>query len=195
LIVAITEGRPIADLDARAARAGSVELAPVGPNCPGLLTPGQAKVGIIPATSRCPARLAWFSRSGTLTYEAIYALTQRGHRPEQLRGIGGDPINGTSFIDVLGLFEDDPETEKIVLIGEIGGTDEQKAAAFIAQRMTKPVVAFIAGRKAPEGRTMAMRGRLSRIGRGHRRREDRAFPEVGVRVRRDPDQIADLIAR
>jgi len=133
------------------------------------------------------------SRSGTLTYEAIYALTQRGIGQSTCVGIGGDPINGTNFIDVLQLFEDDPETDKVVLIGEIGGTDEQQAATFIAQHMTKPVVAFIAGRKAPEGRTMGHAGAIVEGGVGTAAEKIARFNEVGVPVADTPDQIADLV--
>ncbi len=195
LIVAITEGLPIADMMRVRRVLDQSNSRLVGPNCPGLLTPGQAKVGIMPGHIAMPGSVGVVSRSGTLTYEAIYALTQRGIGQSSCVGIGGDPINGTSFIDVLGLFEDDPETEKIVLIGEIGGTDEQKAAAFIAQRMTKPVVAFIAGRKAPEGRTMGHAGAIVESGVGTAAEKIARFQEVGVRVAETPDQIADLIAR
>ncbi len=194
LIVTITEGLPIADMMRVRSVLDRSNSRLVGPNCPGLLTPGQAKVGIMPGHIAMPGSVGVVSRSGTLTYEAIYALTQRGIGQSSCVGIGGDPINGTSFIDVLGLFEDDPETEKIVLIGEIGGTDEQKAAAFIAQHMTKPVVAFIAGRKAPEGRTMGHAGAIVEAGVGTAAEKIARFQEVGVRVAETPDQIADLIA-
>lgn len=194
LIVAITEGIPIADMmRVRAALDGSNSRL-LGPNCPGLLTPGQSKVGIMPGHIAMPGSVGVVSRSGTLTYEAIYALTQRGIGQSSCVGIGGDPINGTNFIDVLQLFEDDPETEKIVLIGEIGGTDEQKAAAFIAQHMTKPVVAFIAGRKAPEGRTMGHAGAIVEGGVGTAAEKIARFQEVGVRVADTPEQIAELVA-
>lgn len=194
LIVTITEGLPVADMMRVRSVLDRSNSRLVGPNCPGLLTPGQAKVGIMPGHIAMPGSVGVVSRSGTLTYEAIYALTQRGIGQSSCVGIGGDPINGTSFIDILGLFEDDPETEKIVLIGEIGGTDEQKAAAFIAQHMTKPVVAFIAGRKAPEGRTMGHAGAIVEAGVGTAAEKIARFQEVGVRVAETPDQIADLIA-
>ncbi|NPV68546.1 MAG: succinate--CoA ligase subunit alpha [Anaerolineae bacterium] len=193
LIVAITEGIPIQDMMMvrRVLEQSSSRL--VGPNCPGLLTPGQSKVGIMPGHIAMPGSVGVVSRSGTLTYEAIYALTRRGIGQSTCVGIGGDPINGTNFIDVLQMFEEDPDTDKVVLIGEIGGTDEQKAAAYIAQHMTKPVVAFIAGRKAPEGRTMGHAGAIVEGGVGTAAEKIARFNEVGVPVAETPDQIADLV--
>ena len=194
LIVAITEGIPIQDMMIvrRALDQSNSRL--LGPNCPGLLTPGQSKVGIMPGHIAMPGTVGVVSRSGTLTYEAIYALSQRGIGQSTCIGIGGDPINGTNFIDALQLFEDDPDTDKIVLIGEIGGTDEQKAAAYIAEHLTKPVVAFIAGRKAPEGRTMGHAGAIVEGGIGTAAEKIARFSEVGVPVAETPEQIADLIA-
>lgn len=194
LIVAITEGIPIQDMMRVRRVLDQSKSRLVGPNCPGLLTPGQAKVGIMPGHIATPGSVGVVSRSGTLTYEAIYALTQRGIGQSTCIGIGGDPINGTNFIDSLQLFEDDPETDKIVLIGEIGGTDEQKAAAYIAQHLTKPVVAFIAGRKAPEGRTMGHAGAIVEGGVGTAAEKMARFQEVGVPVAETPEQIAELIA-
>lgn len=194
LIVAITEGIPIQDMMKVGRVLGQSQSRLVGPNCPGLLTPGQAKVGIMPGHIAMPGTVGVVSRSGTLTYEAIYALTQRGIGQSTCIGIGGDPINGTNFIDALQLFEDDPDTDKIVLIGEIGGTDEQKAAAYIAEYLTKPVVAFIAGRKAPEGRTMGHAGAIVEGGVGTAAEKMARFQEVGVPVAETPEQIADLIA-
>jgi succinyl-CoA synthetase alpha subunit len=193
LIVAITEGIPVQDMMRvrRVLDRSSSRL--VGPNCPGLLTPGQSKVGIMPGHIAVPGSVGVVSRSGTLTYEAIYALTQRDIGQSSCVGIGGDPINGTNFIDALQLFEEDPDTEKVVLIGEIGGTDEQKAAAYIAQNMTKPVVAFIAGRKAPEGRTMGHAGAIVEGGIGTAAEKIARFQEVGVRVAETPEEIAELI--
>ncbi len=193
LIVAITEGIPVQDMMVVRRVLERSESRLIGPNCPGLLTPGQSKVGIMPGHIAMPGSVGVVSRSGTLTYEAIYALTQRGIGQSTCVGIGGDPINGTNFIDVLQLFEDDPETDKVVLIGEIGGTDEQQAATFIAQHMTKPVVAFIAGRKAPEGRTMGHAGAIVEGGVGTAAEKIARFNEVGVPVADTPDQIADLV--
>lgn len=194
LIVAITEGIPIQDMmKVRKALALS-DSRLVGPNCPGLLTPGQCKVGIMPGHIAMPGSVGVVSRSGTLTYEAIYALTQRGIGQSSCVGIGGDPINGTNFIDVLQMFEEDPNTDKVVLLGEIGGTDEQKAAEFIAQNMTKPVVGFIAGRKAPEGRTMGHAGAIVEGGVGTAEEKIARFQDVGVRVAETPDEIAELVA-
>lgn len=194
LIVCITEGVPVLDmikvrafLDQRGARL-------VGPNCPGLLTPGQAKVGIMPGSIAIPGPVGVVSRSGTLTYEVVDALTKHGMGQTTCVGIGGDPINGTSFIDVLQLFEEDPATEKIVLIGEIGGTDEEKAARFIAERVTKPVVAFIAGQTAPPGKRMGHAGAIVEGGTGTAEEKVRALEAVGVRVAEHPEQIAELLA-
>ncbi|MFC1959277.1 succinate--CoA ligase subunit alpha [Chloroflexota bacterium] len=194
LIVAITEGIPVQDMMRVRRVLDQSKSRLVGPNCPGLLTPGQSKVGIMPGHIAMPGSAGVVSRSGTLTYEAIYALTQRGIGQSSCVGIGGDPINGTNFIDALQLFEDDPDTERVVLIGEIGGTDEQKAATFISQHMTKPVVAFIAGRKAPEGRTMGHAGAIVEGGVGTAEEKIARFQEVGVRVADTPEQIAELTA-
>lgn len=193
LIVCITEGIPVQDmmrvrnyLDQRGSRL-------VGPNCPGLLTPGEAKVGIIPGNIAIPGIVGVISRSGTLTYEVLYALMEVGLGASTCVGIGGDPINGTSFIDCLGMFEADPHTEKVVLIGEIGGTDEEKAAEFIADQMTKPVVAFIAGQTAPPGKRMGHAGAIVEGGSGLAADKIKALEAVGVRVARHPEEIAGLL--
>jgi len=165
----------------------------IGPNCPGVLTPEQAKVGIIPGYVSMPGNVGVVSKSGTLTYEVVNALTQRGIGQSTCVGIGGDPVNGTSFIDVLGMFEEDPETEKIVLIGEIGGTDEQKAAEFIASKMTKPIVSFIAGRTAPPGRTMGHAGAMIEGGVGSAEEKISKLKAAGVKVAMHPEQIPDLL--
>src|SRR5512144_1526667 len=145
LIVCITEGVAVQDMMRVRNYLDQKKVRLVGPNCPGMLTPGESKVGIIPGNIAIPGDVGVVSRSGTLTYEVLYALKLSGRGASTCIGIGGDPINGSSFIDVLGLFEEDPRTDIIVLIGEIGGTDEERAAEFIADRLTKPVVAFIAG--------------------------------------------------
>ncbi len=193
LIVCITEGIPVLDMMKVRARIDQSESRLIGPNCPGLLTPGQAKVGIMPGHIAAPGSVGVVSRSGTLTYEVVYALTQAGIGQTTCVGIGGDPINGTSFIDVLQLFEDDPATEKIVMIGEIGGTDEEKAAAFIAKSMTKPVVAFIAGQTAPPGKRMGHAGAIVEGGSGTAEDKIKALIEAGVKVAEHPEQIPELL--
>lgn len=194
LIVAITEGVPVLDMIRVRAFLDQKGVRLVGPNCPGILTPGEAKVGIMPGHIGKPGNIGVVSRSGTLTYEVVYALTAHDMGQTTCVGIGGDPINGTSFIDVLEMFEDDPVTEKVVLIGEIGGTDEEKAARFIAERMTKPVVAFIAGRTAPPGKRMGHAGAIVEGGAGTAEEKIKALEEVGVKVADHPEQIPDLLA-
>jgi succinyl-CoA synthetase alpha subunit len=166
----------------------------IGPNCPGLLSPGQAKVGIIPADIVRPGPVGVVSRSGTLTYEVLYALTERGIGQSTAVGIGGDPVQGTKFVDVLRRFEADPATELIVLIGEIGGTDEEAAAAFIREQVAKPVVAFVAGQTAPPGRRMGHAGAIISGGTGTAAEKVAAFQAAGVAVARHPDEIAELVA-
>jgi succinyl-CoA synthetase alpha subunit len=194
LVVCITEHIPVLDmirvrayLDQRATRL-------IGPNCPGLLTPGEAKVGIIPGQIGRPGTVGVVSRSGTLTYEVMYALTMRGIGQSTCVGIGGDPINGTSFVDVLRMFQEDPLTDQIVLIGEIGGNDEEKAAEFIDQFVTKPVTAFIAGRTAPPGKRMGHAGAIIEGGTGQAADKIAALEAVGVRVADHPEGIAELVA-
>ncbi|MFU8774015.1 MAG: succinate--CoA ligase subunit alpha, partial [Anaerolineales bacterium] len=165
----------------------------VGPNCPGVLTPGEAKVGIIPGDIAIPGNVGVVSRSGTLTYEVLYALKEVGVGASTCVGIGGDPINGTDFIDALSMFEADPHTEKIVLIGEIGGTDEENAAEFIADHMTKPVVAFIAGQTAPPGKRMGHAGAIIESGSGLAEDKIKALQAVGVRVAKHPEEIPSLL--
>jgi succinyl-CoA synthetase alpha subunit len=165
----------------------------VGPNCPGLLTPGECKAGIIPGDISIPGNVGVVSRSGTLTYEVLYALKLLGLGASTCVGIGGDPINGTNFIDVLELFEDDPQTERVVMIGEIGGTDEDKAAEFIAARMTKPVVAFIAGQTAPPGKRMGHAGAIIESGSGTAADKIKALEAAGVKVAKHPEEIPTLL--
>ena len=193
LIVCITEGVPVRDmmqvrryLDQRGARL-------VGPNCPGLLSPEEAKVGIIPGHIALRGDVGVVSRSGTLTYEVLYALKQQDRGVSTCVGIGGDPVNGTSFVDVLEMFEEDPQTEQIVLIGEIGGTDEERAARFIADRMTKPVVGFIAGRSAPAGKRMGHAGAIVEGGSGLASDKIQALEAARVRVAEHPEQIPGLL--
>jgi succinyl-CoA synthetase alpha subunit len=193
LIVCISEGIPVQDmmrvrhyLDQKAIRL-------IGPNCPGLLTPGETKVGIIPGDIAISGNVGVVSRSGTLTYEVLYALKGLGVGASTCVGIGGDPINGTNFLDCLELFEADPYTEKVVLIGEIGGTDEEKAAEFIADQMTKPVVAFIAGQSAPPGKRMGHAGAIVEGGSGLAADKIKALRAAGVRVAGHPEEIPALL--
>ena len=195
LIVCIAEGIPTLDMIRVRAYLDQKGARLVGPNCPGLLTPGEAKVGIMPGHIASPGPVGVVSRSGTLTYEVVYALTARGIGQTTCVGIGGDPIIGTTFIDALELFEEDPLTEQVVLIGEIGGSDEERAARFISERMTKPVTAFIAGRTAPPGKRMGHAGAIIQGGTGTAAEKIRAFEAVGVRVAEHPEQMADLVAQ
>ena len=195
LIVCISEGIPTLDMIRVRAYLDQKGTRLVGPNCPGLLSPGEAKVGIMPGHIATPGPVGVVSRSGTLTYEVVYALTARGIGQTTCVGIGGDPIIGTTFIDVLGMFEGDPLTEQVVLIGEIGGSDEEQAARFIAERMTKPVTAFIAGRTAPPGKRMGHAGAIIEGGTGTAAEKIAAFEAIGVWVAEHPEQIPDLVAQ
>jgi succinyl-CoA synthetase alpha subunit len=194
LIVAITENIPVQDMMKARNYLDHKGVRLVGPNCPGLLTPGEAKVGIIPGHVSRPGNVGIVARSGTLTYEVIHALTQRGMGQSTCIGIGGDPINGTSFIDVLAMFEEDPQTDKIVMIGEIGGTDEERAAEYIADHLSKPVVAFIAGQAAPPGKRMGHAGAIVEGGSGLASDKIKALENAGVKVAKHPEQIPDLLA-
>ena len=193
LIVCITEGIPVQDMMRVREYLDQKGVRLVGPNCPGLLTPGEAKVGIIPGDIAIPGNVGVVSRSGTLTYEVLYALMQEKMGATTCVGIGGDPISGTNFIDCLDMFEADPHTEKIVLIGEIGGTDEEKAAQFIASQMTKPVVAFIAGQTAPPGKRMGHAGAIIEGGAGTAADKVKALEAAGVRVAKHPEEIPSLL--
>ena len=193
LIICITEGIPIQDMMQVRRYLDQKGVRLVGPNCPGLLTPGEAKVGIIPGHISNPGGVGVVSRSGTLTYEVLYALQQKGMGVTTCVGIGGDPVNGTSFVDTLELFEADPHTECVVLIGEIGGTDEERAARFIGDRMSKPVVGFIAGRTAPPGKRMGHAGAIVEGGEGTAEEKIKALTKVGVKIADQPGDIPDLL--
>lgn len=195
LIVCITEGVPVMDMMqvSRYLEPRGVRL--IGPNCPGLLTPGECKLGIIPGHISKPGTVGIVARSGTLTYEVLYALLRKGMGVSTCVGIGGDPVQGSTFVDILELFEDDPHTEQVVLIGEIGGSDEESAADFISDRMTKPVVAFIAGRSAPPGKRMGHAGAIVEGGSGVAEEKIRALQSARVLVADHPEAIPELLAR
>jgi succinyl-CoA synthetase alpha subunit len=201
LIVCITEGVPTQDmlrvrayLDQKNAQLNGNQIHLIGPNCPGVITPSEAKVGIMPGQIHKPGPVGLVSRSGTLTYEVVYALTMQDIGQSTCVGIGGDPVNGSNFIDILTLFEDDPLTEQVVLIGEIGGSDEERAAEFFASKMSKPMTAFIAGRTAPPGKRMGHAGAIIEGGSGLAADKIAALEAVGVRVAEHPEQIAELVA-
>ncbi len=194
LVVCITEGIPTLDMVKARAYVDQSGARLIGPNCPGLITPGQAKVGIMPGHIHIPGNVGVVSRSGTLTYEVVAALTARGIGQSTAVGIGGDPIIGSTFIDILELFEDDADTEQVVMIGEIGGTDEEEAARFIRERMTKPVTGFIAGQTAPPGKRMGHAGAIISGGKGTAAEKVQALEAAGVRMAKQPTDIAELVA-
>ncbi|WP_420631198.1 succinate--CoA ligase subunit alpha [Candidatus Leptofilum sp.] len=194
LVICLTEHIPVLDMIAARAYLDTRDVRLIGPNCPGLLTPGETKVGIIPGSIAMPGNVGVVSKSGTLTYEVIDALTKLGIGQSTCVGIGGDPIAGTNFIDVLALFEEDPATEQIVMIGEIGGNAEEQAAAYIAQHVTKPVTSFIAGRTAPPGKRMGHAGAIVEGKSGTAESKVEALRAAGVRVADNPDDIAKIVA-
>ena len=194
LVICITEGIPALDMLRvyHVLKAKGVRL--IGPNCPGATSPGTAKVGIIPGSIHAPGTVGLVSRSGTLTYEVVQAMTDAGIGQSTCVGIGGDPIVGTSFIDVLDLFNQDPGTDAIVMIGEIGGDEEEKAASFVAREVRKPMAAFIAGRTAPPGRRMGHAGAIISGGAGTADSKREALEAAGIRVADSPSQIPQLLA-
>ncbi|HYT17410.1 MAG TPA: succinate--CoA ligase subunit alpha [Thermoplasmata archaeon] len=194
LIAVITEHIPFHDSLEFQPYARSKGVTVIGPNCPGIASPGQAKMGIMPNRIFRPGDVGVISRSGTLTYEIVNAITEAGHGQTTCIGIGGDPIIGTNMVEALARFQKDRATKKIVLVGEIGGTAEEEAAAFIAKRVTKPVVAYVAGRTAPPGKRMGHAGAIIQGGRGTAESKVKAFADAGVPVAQYPDDVASLLA-
>jgi succinyl-CoA synthetase alpha subunit len=195
LVVCITEGIPVVDMISVRAYIDNTPTRLIGPNCPGVISPGQAKVGIMPGYIHQPGPVGVVSRSGTLTYEAVSALSDLDIGQSTVVGIGGDPIIGTKFIDVLRLFEADPGTRHVVMIGEIGGSDEEVAAEFISKHMKTPVTGFIAGQTAPPGKRMGHAGAIISGGKGTAASKIEALEAAGVPVASHPGEIADLVAR
>ena len=192
-IVCITEGVPVLDMTRVYPFITEKGARLLGPNCPGLISPGKSKVGIIPGRICTPGPIGLVSRSGTLTYEVVYQMTRAKMGQTTCVGIGGDPINGTNFIDCLAAFEKDPDTKAVVMIGEIGGTDEQEAARFVSQKMSKPVVGFIAGQTAPPGRRMGHAGAIISGSTGTAAEKMQAFEENGIAVAKRPIDVVELL--
>ena len=193
LVVCITEGIPVRDMAEVHAYLEGRETVLVGPNCPGVISPGVANVGIIPGEICAPGRIGLVSRSGTLVYQIVHELTRRGLGQSTCIGMGGDPVHGIGFIESLERFEDDPETDLAIMVGEIGGDDEERAAAFIAERMRKPVVGYIAGFEAPPGKRMGHAGAIVTGSSGTAAAKAEALEAAGVRVGRTPTEVAELV--
>jgi succinyl-CoA synthetase alpha subunit len=195
LVVCVTEGIPVLDMANVVNYVRGKGSVLVGPNCPGLISPGKANIGIIPGEICKPGSVGLVSRSGTLTYQIVHELTQRGIGQSTCIGMGGDPIHGIGFIDALARFQDDDQTEAVAVIGEIGGDDEERAAAFVAEHVTKPVVAYVAGFSAPPGKRMGHAGAIVTGSSGTAQAKAAAFEAAGVPVGRNPTEVAELIER
>ena len=195
LVIAVTEGIPVLDMARVLPAVENSKSRLVGPNCPGVITPGQCKIGIMPGYIHTPGNVGVMSRSGTLTYEAVWQLTQLGHGQSTCVGLGGDPLVGSSFIDILELFEQDDDTHAILMMGEIGGSAEEEAAAYVKKHVTKPVAAFIAGRTAPPGKRMGHAGAIISGGKGTAEAKLEALRDAGIEIAETPADMGTAMVR